>query len=139
MPENTPTKKEKEEVMARNGLAHSEPFLWMGKYMQFNGQMVHRTLWESHNGEIPDGCLVHHKNGDRLDNRLENLEVMTLGEHCKLHQPRLGYRAPISTVCKACGGERNKVEIASDPYRHKCNKCRSKDNRERMVCHEPLV
>ena len=121
--------------MARNGLAHSEPFLWMGKYMQLNGQMVHRVVWESHNGRIPDGYLVHHTNGDRLDNRIENLGMMTLAEHCRLHKPRLGYRAPISTICRVCGGERNETEIASNSYRRKCNKCRSKDNRKRKMCH----
>ena len=28
---------------------------------------------------------VHHKNQNRLDNRLENLQVMTKGEHMALH------------------------------------------------------
>lgn len=125
--------------MARNGLAHSEPFLWMGRYMKFEGQMVHRTLWEAHNGKIPEGYLVHHKNEDRLDNRLENLELMSLAEHCRLHQPRLGYRAPVSIICTVCGGERNKIETVSDPYRHKCNKCRGRENQERRIWNEPSI
>lgn len=29
--------------------------------------------------------VVHHKNGDRTDNRLENLQLMALGEHTKMH------------------------------------------------------
>jgi len=28
---------------------------------------------------------IHHKNHDRLDNRLENLELMTVSEHAKHH------------------------------------------------------
>jgi len=32
------------------------------------------------------GEAVHHLNGDRTDNRLENLQVMTRSEHAILHQ-----------------------------------------------------
>lgn len=32
--------------------------------------------------------IVHHKNGKRWDNREENLEVMTVSDHAKLHGQR---------------------------------------------------
>ena len=31
------------------------------------------------------GLVVHHKNHDRTDNRLENLELMTAGDHTRHH------------------------------------------------------
>lgn len=92
----------------------------------FNGQMVHRAIWESHNGEIPTGYLVHHKNGDGLDNQLENLEMMTLAEHCRLHLPsrgRLGYRSV--ALCVVCGNAR------PTDCRRVCGKCRSAQYRLR--------
>ena len=33
----------------------------------------------------PPKMIVHHKNGNKLDNRRANLEVMTNAEHVKLH------------------------------------------------------
>lgn len=35
---------------------------------------------------IPPGAHVHHKNHDRTDNRLENLEVLSMVEHMRLHK-----------------------------------------------------
>lgn len=45
----------------------------------------HRYIWELHNGKIPEGYVVHHKNGLKYDNRIENLELMTLEEHSRMH------------------------------------------------------
>ena len=44
---------------------------------EYKNYQVHRVLWEFHNGPIPEGMLVDHINGDRLDNRMENLRVVT--------------------------------------------------------------
>jgi hypothetical protein len=49
----------------------------------------HRLVVESYLGRklLPDE-IVHHINGDKTDNRIENLEVMSRSEHCVLHKPR---------------------------------------------------
>ena len=47
---------------------------------------VHRAYWEAYHGPIPKGHHVHHINGDRLDNRIENLACMSAGEHVRLHR-----------------------------------------------------
>ena len=36
--------------------------------------------------EIPKGYCVHHKDHNPLNNLIDNLELMTLSEHTKLHQ-----------------------------------------------------
>lgn len=46
---------------------------------------VHRYVWHLYNGQIPDGYVVHHKNGNKLCNCICNLELMTREEHISLH------------------------------------------------------
>ena len=45
----------------------------------------HRLVWEEANGPIPVNHIIHHVNGDGLDNRLENLECLSRAEHRSLH------------------------------------------------------
>ena len=45
-------------------------------YLMVGTKMVSRVIWECVNGEIPNGYEVHHINGDRLDNRICNLELI---------------------------------------------------------------
>lgn len=49
-----------------------------------NRQYLHRWVWERHNGPIPKGYNVHHKNGDTADNRLANLELLIHADHSKV-------------------------------------------------------
>ena len=46
---------------------------------------THRKVWILHNGPIPDGHHIHHKNEDKLDNRIENLELVSGSEHTRNH------------------------------------------------------
>lgn len=41
----------------------------------------HRYLWRQHFGSIPTSHVVHHINGNRQDNRIENLRLMPKRKH----------------------------------------------------------
>jgi hypothetical protein len=50
----------------------------------------HRLVMEEYLGRrLADGEQVHHRNGQRSDNRIENLQLITASEHTRLHQDEL--------------------------------------------------
>ena len=46
---------------------------------------IHRGCWEAYRGAIPAGHVVHHINGDKFNNHIENLLCMSDAEHKRLH------------------------------------------------------
>lgn len=46
---------------------------------------MHIFVWEYYNGAIPKGYEVHHKDFDKSNNDISNLELLTVAQHRKLH------------------------------------------------------
>lgn len=62
-----------------------ERFYLCGLYFQRKGKRLHREVWKYHRGEIPKGFHVHHKDGDRSNNQIENLLLVEKSEHLSMH------------------------------------------------------
>lgn len=67
---------------------------------------VHRIIWETFNGPIPEGYEINHKNEIRNDNRLENLEILTHKENLNYGNRTSKHRESLKLVAKR-GGECN--------------------------------
>lgn len=49
-------------------------------------KLQHRKIMEDFTGrKLSKNEVVHHKNGNKKDNRIENLEIMTRSQHIKHH------------------------------------------------------
>ena len=44
-----------------------------------------RVVWAAANGPIPAARLIHHRNEDPFDDRLDNLQMVTRAEHAAIH------------------------------------------------------
>jgi hypothetical protein len=62
-----------------------------GDYLRgtFNGRriLMHTYVWEKHNGPVAKGYGIHHKDLNRENNAIENLEMLTIEEISSKHNP----------------------------------------------------
>lgn len=52
-------------------------------------KQVQRLIWEEHHGPIPEDHMIIFLNGDRGDLRIENLSLVTRGEHAVMNNKNL--------------------------------------------------
>lgn len=78
-------------IRAMGRIVRREEYLAIKTGENRHGVMLHRHLMEQHLGrKLKRDDVVHHVNGNKHDNRLENLQVMTRSAHTKFHRNQKG-------------------------------------------------
>lgn len=58
------------------------PAIWLDR----KSQHIHRLEWMKHFGQIPKGCVVHHKDENKMNWNIENLELLSRSKHIREHK-----------------------------------------------------
>jgi hypothetical protein len=113
----------------------------------FPDRRLHRDVWSSVNGPIPDGFDIHHIDGDKENNHPSNLEALSKADHSREHASERGFRTwsyeqwsesnkrkwalkqPTERTCHNCGG----IYFSTGQRAKYCNaRCRVAHNRDRL-------
>lgn len=95
---------------------------------------VHIWVWEQHYGPLPDGHDVHHRNENKEDYRVGNLELLTHGGHQRVHA-EMKFKDG-KKLCRDCGEWKPLDQFQKRPkkarglYLSYCKACKSKRDKE---------
>jgi predicted metal-dependent hydrolase len=81
--ESEPFKKLKQQKATQSKKKYYQVRLFNKTYVRGKLFYVHRLVWEGFNGPIPDDKQIDHIDGDTSNNRLDNLQLLTLRQNVK--------------------------------------------------------
>ncbi|MFZ2189753.1 MAG: HNH endonuclease signature motif containing protein [Candidatus Magasanikiibacteriota bacterium] len=114
---------------------NGENYWICGFYFQRHGKRLHRAVWQYHNGEIPNGFHVHHKDGNRANNDIENLELLEGKAHEAMHGEKGDRSEWISAMhrgAKKWHGSKAGKQFHKEQYEKHCREAITK--RIDLVC-----
>lgn len=104
-----------------------------------NGYVLyHRVVMENYLGRLLySDEVVHHKDGNKHNNTIDNLEVLSNKEHSTLHAKR--GRTYVELVCKNCGKvfyrEKRQIKKGRDAFcSRRCNGDYQRKHNWKPIC-----
>jgi hypothetical protein len=80
-----PAKHQIQEFNGRKYYRKGSGYFKAGFLPERRTRYMHRDVWEFHNGHIPDGFEIHHRDHDKGNNDLGNLELVESRGHASYH------------------------------------------------------
>ena len=94
--------------MGRNKMKNGDyclvvaPDWYKGKRYRKRYCYEHHLVWEKETGlPVPDGCIIHHKDGNKYNNTISNLQLMDAKAHVAMHSKK--GRTMLECKCPSCG------------------------------------
>jgi hypothetical protein len=86
-----------------------------------NRKLAHRVVWEMHNGPIPPKMVVDHIDGDKKNNKISNLQLLSNKDNCRKQRKRESaskYKGTFIHYANKQGVTRHgaRIVIDSQPY-----------------------
>lgn len=82
---------------------------------------LHVYIWQKHNGPVPKGYHVHHKDENKDNNDISNLELLKAYDHLQLHalkEERINFsKENINTTARPKAIEWHKSEAAKETHK----------------------
>lgn len=90
--------------------------------------LMHRYVWSYYNGDIPKGYVIHHKDSNRGNNDITNLECLSNSQHSYYHgtnKPKERLEKDIENLKKAQieAAKWHKSEAGREWHRENAKKC----------------
>ena len=91
------------------------PAIWLDG----RSQHVHRLEWMKYFGQIPKGCVIHHKDENKMNWSIDNLEMLSRSGHVKEHKD-IVHRPGIHVLAK-----KGSIIKEFDSIEHAAEECKT--------------
>jgi hypothetical protein len=100
---------------------------------------IHLLIWERVNGKIPDDCQIHHKDFNKENYIIDNLELVTIEQHQRLHHGWIRNENGIwiAKTCSKCNQILplsefwSRIKNDNNHLHSRCKKCHNNKERKR--------